>query len=81
MHRKHDSSNYPTKFPLQYFRNTGEDFSFMLPKGLDLSGTRGDELLSMLEAIGNEGRQLRQELDEAKAREDFLTKKVKKELA
>ena len=48
----------------------------MIPKGLDLSGSRGDELLSMLEAIGTEGKQLRQELNEAKAREDFLTKKV-----
>ncbi|XP_071493662.1 uncharacterized protein [Diadema antillarum] len=54
----------------------GTELSFVLPKGLDLSGGRGDELLAMLEAIGNEGRQLRQELNEAKAREDFLTKKL-----
>ncbi|XP_041485380.1 uncharacterized protein LOC121431750 isoform X2 [Lytechinus variegatus] len=54
----------------------GEELSIMIPKGLDLSGSRGDELLSMLEAIGTEGKQLRQELNEAKAREDFLTKKL-----
>ncbi|XP_063969597.1 uncharacterized protein LOC129281839 isoform X1 [Lytechinus pictus] len=54
----------------------GEELSIMIPKGLDLSGSRSDELLSMLEAIGTEGKQLRQELNEAKAREDFLTKKL-----
>lgn len=54
----------------------GEELSFVLPKGLDLSGGRGDELLAMLEAIGTEGKQLRQELNEAKERENFLTMKL-----